>query len=102
MVEGLYHRHPNESPGSLTVMRHSRHSDHCLAAFCATSDLADLIEDVTFEARNLISRFTKSIKAAKKLADEQVDVASRLEFWTSIPGFSVRPSPANLSIARTN
>lgn len=84
MVEGLFLTYPSEGPGSLTVMRHSRHGDTTLAAYSVISGLVDLITDVNIDASNNILRYKKAILTAKKAADEAKEDAERIEFWAEI------------------
>ena len=89
MIEGLYHRHPTESPGSLTVMRHSRHGDQTLAAFCVISGLHNYVTDITVEYHSIVKRYVKAVEGAKKLADKEEDPSARMEFWSNVPSVHV-------------
>lgn len=92
MIEGLYNRYPTESPGSLTVMRHSRHGDQTLAAFCVINGLHDYVTDVTVEQHGLVKRFAKAVEGAKRMADGEKDDQAKLEFWSNVPSVHVSSS----------
>ena len=96
MVQGLFNAYPSEGPGSLTVMRHSRHGDACLAAFSVVSGLIDRVTDVPMDSMPLVLRFKRAVNEAKGAADSSDDGLARREFWADIPSLSV--SRAGVSI----
>lgn len=70
-------------------MRHSRHGDSCLAAFCVASGLADQITDIPSDLMKGLQRYKRSVMAEKAAADACDDAAGKLEFWANIPLYGV-------------
>lgn len=88
LIGWLFDNHPTEGPGSLTVMRHSRHSDTCLAAYAVSSGLIDLITDIPAELVGPIMQFKKAILAAERKI-VGVEGMARWEFWADVKTLSV-------------
>ena len=85
LIESLFTRYPTATPGSLTIMRHSRHGDSSLAAFCVISGLTDQLLDMPSEIVAGLQRYKRDVNAEKTAADRCAEGAGRWEFWANIP-----------------
>ena len=85
LIESLFTRYPTATPGSLTIMRHSRHGDSSLAAFCVISGLVDQLLDLPSEIMTGLQRYKRDVNAEKTAADRCAEGAGRWEFWANIP-----------------
>lgn len=88
LIGWLFDNHPTEGPGSLTVMRHSRRSDSCLAAYAVSSGLIDLLTDIPAELVAPIVQYKKAILAAEKKV-VGVKGMGRWEFWADVKPVNV-------------
>lgn len=69
-------------------MRHSRHSDTCLAAYAVSSGLIDLITDIPPELIGPIGQYKKAILTAERKI-VGVEGMARWEFWADVKTLNV-------------